>query len=125
MIEFGESNIIEDKEYLKNYDLVDIPGVLEFRKLESEKNVEKPQKEEEQESAKIKSLNTSKFCTIEGEISYNVDNEHNCLTEIFKIIKDKIKNGIIVFSIDKFESVDNYRIIRKLQKVINRPLKTF
>ena len=125
MIEVGESNIIEDKEYLKNYDLVDIPGVLEFRKLESEKNVEKPQKEEEQESAKIKSLNTSKFCTIEGEISYNADNEHNCLTEIFKIIKDKIKNGIIVFSIDKFERVDNYRIIRKLQKVINRPSENF
>ena len=31
MIEVGETNLIEDKEYLKNYDLVDIPGVSEFQ----------------------------------------------------------------------------------------------
>ena len=30
MIEVGECGFIEDKEYLKNYDLVDIPGVSEF-----------------------------------------------------------------------------------------------
>ena len=29
MTEVGEANFIEDKEYLKNYDLVDIPGVSE------------------------------------------------------------------------------------------------
>ena len=27
MVEIGEKNIIEDDEYLKNYDLVDIPGL--------------------------------------------------------------------------------------------------
>ena len=30
MVEVGESIIIEDEEYLKNYDLVDIPGLSEY-----------------------------------------------------------------------------------------------
>ena len=44
MIEVGEANFIEDKEYLKNYDLVDIPEVNKY-KPDKDKNgqpVEKP-----------------------------------------------------------------------------------
>ena len=40
MIEIGENNFIEDKEYLKNYDLVDIPGVSEYTKSSDQQNYE-------------------------------------------------------------------------------------
>jgi hypothetical protein len=36
-----------------------------------------------------------------------------------------MNNGIIVFSIDNYEHVENYRIIGKLQKVINKPIENF
>jgi len=38
MIEVGEVNFIKDKEYLKNYDLVDIPGVNEYNPDEDKTN---------------------------------------------------------------------------------------
>ena len=45
MIEVGECNIIEDKEYLKNFDLVDVPGVSEYKLPDKLKlNEEKPKK---------------------------------------------------------------------------------
>lgn len=152
MVEVGETNIIEDKEYLKNYDLVDVPGVSEYRPPESKQIVEKPKneeidpetllenellksaplpieekkKEKEQKSPTTNSLNDSKFCTIEEEMkTYKAENEQNYLTEIFKIIKNKMKNGIIVFSVDNYQHVDNYRIIGKLQKIINKPIENF
>lgn len=37
MTEVGEANFIEDKEYLKNYDLVDIPGVSEYNEEQEPK----------------------------------------------------------------------------------------
>ena len=36
-----------------------------------------------------------------------------------------MNNGIIIFAIDTFEHVENYRIIGKLQKVINKPIENF
>jgi len=156
MIEVGECNIIEDKEYLKNYDLVDVPGVSEYRPPESKQIVEKPKdeveidpetllekellkcaplpiiekneekKEESKTTKSTDSLSASKFCTIEEEMkTYKVESEKNYLTEIFKIIKSKMKNGIIVFSVDNYQHVDNYRIIGKLQKIINKPIENF
>ena len=110
MIEVGENNFIEDKEYLKNYDLVDIPGVSEYNKSSK-------RKEEK---------NLKKCCTIEEEMKdYNPGDEQNYLTEIFKRIKNKMINGIIIFSIDNYQLVENYRIIGKLQKVINKPIENF
>ena len=38
MIEVGEVNFIKDKEYLKNFDLVDIPGVNEYNPDEDKSN---------------------------------------------------------------------------------------
>ena len=107
MVEVGESYFL-DKEYLKNYDLVDIPGVSEY--ISSNNN--------------IKSNNYTS--TIEQEMKqFNIDEEKSYLTEIFKIIKNKIKNGIIVFSIDNYTHVENYRIIGKFQKVIDKPIENF
>ena len=72
MIEIGESIFIEDKEYLKNYYLVDIPGLNEYK-----------------ESIKFTSQTyLKKYSSIEKEMKdYNPENELNYLTEIFKIIK--------------------------------------
>ena len=133
MIEVGESDFIEDKEYLKNYDLVDIPGVSEYiNQTPEEKPDEKPLKEkyndlEAAESAYEKNNNkVIHYDTIEKEMeNYDPSKEKNYLTEIFRIIKNKMNNGIIVFSIDNYEHVENYRIIGKLHKVINKPIENF
>ena len=148
MIEIGETFFIKDLEYLKNYDLVDIPGVSEYRppqetnKPSSNENENDEQKEnlpEDEDAAlaigfpdltpnpKPKNSKTSiLFQSIEAEMTtYNPDDEKNYLTEIFKIIKNKMNNGIIVFSIDNYQHVENYRIIGKLQKIINKPIENF
>ena len=107
MVEVGEANFM-DKEYLKNYDLVDIPGVSEYIKSDNY------------------TLRNKYSSTIEEEMKeFNPDEEKSYLTEIFKIIKNKINNGIIVFSIDNYTHVENYRIIGKFQKVINKPIENF
>ena len=150
MIEVGEANFIEDKEYLSNYDLVDIPGVNEYTpdnedtkeslKKPSENNVEdlpsadpflsdfieqmeeKPKNEEKKKSTTIQSF----FDTMEDEMTtYDPSKEKNYLTEIFKILKNKMNNGIIVFSVDNYQHAENYRIIAKLQKVIDKPIQNF
>ena len=110
MIEIGESIFIEDKEYLKNYYLVDIPGLNEYK-----------------ESIKFTSQTyLKKYSSIEKEMKdYNPENELNYLTEIFKIIKNKVNNGIILFNIDNYYHTENYRIIGKLRKIINKPIENF
>lgn len=139
MIEVGESSFIEDKEYLKNYDLVDIPGVSEFNvdQTPEEKPTEdisifKEEPEDlgaaysafEEENNKSKSI--AHFDTIEKEMeNYDPSKEKSYLTEIFRIIKNKMTNGIIVFSIDNYQHVENYRIIGKLHKVIKKPIENF
>ena len=110
MVEVGEANFI-DKEYLKNYDLVDIPGVSECCKSENNQN-----------NVFIR----QKFSSTEEEMKdYKPEEEKTYLTEIFKIIKNKINNGIILFSIDNYQHAENYRIIGKFQKVINKPIENF
>ena len=110
MVEIGESIFIEDKEYLKNYDLVDIPGLNEY----------KP-------TTKFPNKNYSKkYSSIEEEMkNYNPENEQNYLTEIFKIIKNKVNNGIILFNIDNYQHTENYRIIGKLRKILDKPIENF
>ena len=36
-----------------------------------------------------------------------------------------MNNGIIVFSVENYQHAENYRIIAKLQKVINKPIQKF
>ena len=156
MIEIGEVNFIKDKEYLKNYDLVDIPGVSEYRPPETQvpkedvtKNEnslenldqdaallanladpqpieEKEEKEDEPNSKKETDNLLQRSNTVESQmLSYNPDKEQNYLTEIFKILKNKINNGIIVFNIENFQLEENYLIIGKLQKILNKPIENF
>ena len=171
MIEVGESNLIDDDEYLKNYDLVDIPGVSEFRRPDKnkifEEKIEKPEdsfneemfkdedaaitamiegepiitKKEQKAVSEIQLSNEQKSeSKIESEkesqpepkkevnyslkrtlsvekkmLNYNPEEEQNYLTEIFKIIKNKMNNGIIVFSMDNYQLQENYDIIGKLK----------
>lgn len=135
MIEVGEANLIEDKEYLKNYDLVDIPGVSEY--------IEKvPLKEDLNKKPSINSPDDLEaafnvyeaqqkripkhFDTIEKEMEkFDPSKEKSYLTEIFRIIRKKMNNGIIVFSVDNYQHTENYRIIGKLRKVINKPIENF
>lgn len=64
--------------------------------------------------------------TMEDEmLTYDPNSEKNYLTEIFKIIRKKMNNGIIVFSVDNYQHAENYRIIAKLQKVIDKPIENF
>lgn len=148
MIEIGEANFIEDKEYLSNYDLVDIPGVNEYtpEKEEEKESKEKPsenneenlpsadpfflefmEQEENLKNEEKKNATTQGiYDTMEDEMMvYDPSKEKNYLTEIFKIIKNKMNNGIIVFSVDNYQHAENYRIIAKLQKVINKPIQNF
>ena len=148
-LEIGTSNFIEDKEYLKNYDLVDIPGVSEYKT--QEKIILPTPTNNGKEYSIIKKNTTDnntedlgapdfpffipsqtpissnkKDITIEDEMkTYNPEKEKNYLTEIFKIIKYKMSNGIIVFNIENYQLIENYRIIGKLQKVINKPIENF
>ena len=133
MIEVGEVNFIEDKEYLKNYDLVDIPGVSECNEEQDLKERMNKEPTSIDESINLEAAKTiyqgktiAQFDTIEKEMeNYNPLNEKSYLTEIFRIIKNKMNNGIIVFSIDNHRQVENYRIIGKLHKVIGKPIENF
>ena len=144
ILEVG-TTFIKDKEYLKEYDLVDIPGLSEYKKQEKTPTPEEtpknislsiPEKNGDlgapdvsflfQKKNNDNIINNDKDKTIEEEMKgYNPESEKNYLTEIFKIIKNKMNNGIFVFNIENYLLIDNYRIIGKLQKVINKPIENF
>ena len=139
MIEVGEVNFIKDKEYLKNYDFVDIPGLNEYNPNENNfedlspppfdisfEEDDKNKIEHEKSKIKNKQKKSVIFDTMEDEmLTYDPNSEKNYYTEIFKIIRKKMNNGIIVLSIDNYQYAGNYRIIAKLQKVINKPIENF
>jgi len=146
-LEIGNDNYIKDKNYLKNCDLVDIPGVSEYcaqkespngitneenlteapTKIEDDiENLSAPEAFELLEPKTNNPKNENKSKTIEEEmLVYKPEEEKNYLTGIFKIIKHKMKNGIFVLSVDNYQHTENYRIIGKLQKVINKPIENF
>ena len=55
----------------------------------------------------------------------NTENEQSHLTEIFGIIKDYIDAAIIVLSVQNYYFLDNFEIITKLRKVINKEFNNF
>jgi len=129
MLEIGESKFIEEK-FLQDYDLADIPGVSE--------DVHKMQKEEKQtdsiignsgEAPNPANYNKSKLCytpSTEEELkNFKIENEINYLTKIFKILRNYIKSGIFIFSIDKYQLAENYQIIGKLKLVLDKPIENF
>ena len=132
MIEVGECNLIEDKEYLNNYDLVDVPGVSEYIKETDENEKPNPSKNDEEDiEAAMDAFNNPSnqvkhFDTIEKEMkNFDPKKEKSYITQIFPIIKSYMNNGIIVFSVDNYQHTENYRIIGKVQKTINKPIENF
>ena len=116
LLEIEEVKYI-DKEFLKNNDLADIPGVSEKINQKSEKDTTKQISNSSEDDLSQTAEERIKNINIEKEINY--------LTQIFKILKNKIKNGIIVLSIDKFELKDNYTIILMLKRILNKPIENF
>jgi len=61
----------------------------------------------------------------QDDIYYEVDIENGktYLTEVFKIIKNYIDGLIIVLSIENYYHEENFEIIAKLRKVVNKEIK--
>ena len=118
MLEIGEVKYMEE-EFLKNYDLADVPGVSEYIKPSDENKDDKA----EQETGN--SSNESDLTTEEMAKNIKIEKEINYLTQIFKILKNRMNNGIFIFSVDKFQLKENYLIIQKLSLVIQKPIENF
>jgi len=116
MVEVGHPKLISDEEYLKKFDLVDIPGLSEYKFQEKNKG----------EAPVAGKENKNIYDSIDTTMkSYDPNSEQTYLTEFFKIMKAYIINGIIVFSVDNLQIAENYEIIGKLQKVLDRPIEKF
>jgi len=150
MTELNECEFIKDKEYLLTHDLCDIPGLSEYQSDANKEIVKKDndQKDFEQKIEegmkkygivfKEKQLNKNfeshkknndkKEGKDNEEIHddlYNeidITKEQSYLTEIFKIIKNYIDGIIIVLSIENYQLKENFEIITKLRKVINKEI---
>ena len=112
MLEIGESNFIEGK-FINEYNLVDIPGVTEYINNQIQNNCNQ------------KDLAPQNLTVEEEMRNYNIDKERNYLTEIFKRIKNKIKTGIFIFSVDNYKFIENYKIIGKLRVILNKPIENY
>lgn len=116
MLEIGEVKFIE-KEFLKNYDLADVPGVSEYIKPSNDN------KNDSNTGENPDSQNKGDLTVEDSNI--NIESEINYLTQIFKILKNIMNNGIFIFSVDKLLLRENYLIIHKLQMVLNKPIENF
>ena len=155
MTEIKDAKFIKDKDYLLTHDLCDVPGLSEYQEQKKlfeekveEKNVEfddkmeigikqfgivyKPKEKKNtsdlnEEIKKMESNLSSSNNRDEDELYYNmnIDKENTYLTEIFKIIKNNIDGAIIVLSIENFYFAENFEIIAKLHKVIQKNINNF
>ena len=87
-------------------------------------------KEEDEEKNKDFLINnkvTKETDNNEDDIFYqvNIEKETTYLTQIFNIIKNYIDGAIIVLSLDKFYFSENYELIAKLHKVIQKDINNF
>ena len=132
MIEINDSPFIKDKEYLLSHDLCDIPGLSEYQgnQIKEEKNSDILQginnsKNQKLENENIENKNEIK--EIEDEIYYKVGNieEKTYLSEIFKIIKNYIDGGIIIFNVENYLYDENFELIAKLYKIIQKNIENY
>ena len=143
--ELNETGFIKDEQYLLTHDLCDMPGLSEFQsqqdhqgKIENVENSYKSFEKKVQKGIeqfglvynKIKKDNHENENinfeeeTNQDDLYYQVDIEKDktYLTEIFKIMKNYIDGIILVLSQDKFYFDDNFEIIAKLSKVIQKEI---
>ena len=133
MTEINDSPFIKDKEYLLNHDLCDIPGLSEYQgnQIKEENtnallqniNNSKNQKSNNEDIENKNEINEK----IEDEIYYKIENneEKTYLTEIFKIIKNYIDGGIIIFNVENYFYDENFEILVKLYKVIQKNIENY
>lgn len=122
MTEINNSPFIKDEKYLLTHDLCDVPGLSEAQNEIKEKNDTKF--EEDLINEKIKQNN--EISKIEDEIFYHIKEERNTyLSEVFNIMKNYIDGGIIILSIENYYFPDNYELITKFHKVINKTISNF
>ena len=145
MTELNEVEFIKDKEYLLTHDLCDVPGLSEYQETKANENKKiafyndfekivlegvkeygivynKPQESNINENNQNDTENIEK---VQDDIYYEVDieKEKTYLTEVFKIIKNYIDGIIIVLSTENYYHEENFEIIAKLRKVINKDIQ--
>ena len=121
MTEISDSPFIKDKEYLLSHDLCDIPGLSEYQGNQIKEEERNALSQNINNSKNEKSENEIKE-QIEDEIYYKIGNikDKTYLTEIFKIIKNYIDGRIIIFNVENYFYDENFEIIAKLYKVIQK-----
>ena len=127
MTEIKETPFIKDKNYLLTHDICDMPGLSEYQQNqnEKEKNINgKFNKIDNNNENKVKiNDEEGKF---EDDIYYKVDMENKkYLTEIFKIIKNYMDGGILILNVENYYHEDNFELIVKLHKVIEKDIANF
>ena len=127
MTEIKEAPFIKDKNYLLTHDICDMPGLSEYQQNqnEKEKNINgKFNKIDNNNENKVKiNDEEGKF---EDDIYYKVDMENKkYLTEIFKIIKNYMDGGILILNVENYYHEDNFELIVKLHKVIEKDIANF
>ena len=144
MTELNEVEFIKDKQYLLTHDLCDVPGLSEYQDTKTNENKKlvyyndfekivlkgveefgivynKPQELNKNDKKQNNIKNIEKE---QDDIYYEVDIEKKTyLTEVFKIIKNHIDGIIIVLSTENFYHEENFEIIAKLRKVIDKEIK--
>ena len=126
MTEISDSPFIKDKEYLLSHDLCDIPGLSEYQGNQIKEEESNALSQNINNSKNEKSENEIKE-QIEDEIYYKIGNikDKTYLTEIFKIIKNYIDGGIIIFNVENYFYDENFEIIAKLYKVIHKNIVNY
>ena len=125
--DFSRSNTM-DKITMQGKDLglsYDITKDFLTQKLDLEGIDEKDIKEDDNDNAKENVKEENKD---EDEIYYKIsdnENQNTYLTEIYKIIKDYIEGGIIIMSVENYYFEENFELIAKLNKVINKDIVKF
>ena len=132
MTEIKDSPFIKDKDYLLTHDLCDVPGLSEAQKKEENNNDEHSQNDEiknadsAEEDININKERQKIDDKKEDDIYYHLEDEKNTyLSEVFNIIKDYIDGGIIILSVENYYFQNNYELISKFHKVIDKTITNF
>ena len=108
-----ETNItnIENKEFLKEHDFYDIPGLNEYI-VSNKKEVKEEKKEEE------KNKNSNQ----RNEDIEETEEDMRYIKGIFQYLKKKIEREIIIFSSETYYKPQNIQIIKEIKKELNTPI---
>ena len=143
MLEINEAPFIEDKEYLLTHDLCDVPGLSEdqsaqikqknnevsLEHIDKTKNIKiinkdiYDEKSDDNKMFELENLNEKQEDDIYFETK-KID-KNTYLSEIFGIIKNYIDGAIIIFSVENYYFEENFELIAKLHRVIQKKYLIF